>query len=125
GRATFTVAEVEEAVKQATGGPFPTPPGVISIECPVRRRDGEVFDFEEMKRVAAFARQRDMRLHLDGARLFVASAYTGVNPADYSALFDTTYISLYKCFNAGSGAILAGSRDVIERVSHDRKVFGA
>ncbi len=64
-------------------------------------------------------------MHLDGARLYLASAYTGVSPADYAALFDTVYISLYKYFNAGTGAILAGSKAVIERVAHDRKIFGS
>lgn len=105
GSATFTLGQVEEACKRALERPFPVPVAAISIECPVRRRDGETFDYEEMKRIARFAREQDIRLHLDGARLFVASAYTGVTPAEYVALFDTVYVSLYKCFNAASGAI--------------------
>jgi threonine aldolase len=124
GKATFTLAEVEEAHRQAMGGPFPLQVGVISIESPVRRQLGEAFDYEEMKRIAAFARKHDIKLHLDGARLFVGSAYTGVTPADYAALFDTVYVSLYKYFNAGTGAILAGPRGVVEQVAHARKVFG-
>jgi threonine aldolase len=124
GQATFTLGQVEEACKRATDGPFPAPVGVIAIECPVRRRQGETFDYEEMKRIAAFARRQGIKLHLDGARLFIASAYTGVAPAEYAALFDTVYISLYKCFNAAAGAILAGPREVIEAVAHDRKMFG-
>lgn len=125
GRATVTAAEVEEACKRALEKPFPVPVGAISIECPVRRKDGQAFDFEEMKRIARFARENDIRLHLDGARLFVASAYTGIAPAQYAALGDTVYISLYKCFNAAAGAILAGPREVIEPIARDRKVFGS
>jgi threonine aldolase len=124
GQATFTRDQVEEACKRATDGPFPTPVGAIAIECPVRRRYGETFDYEEMKRIAAFACKQGIKMHLDGARLFVAAAYTGVDPAAYAALFDTVYISLYKCFNAAAGAVLAGPREVIERVAHDRKMFG-
>ena len=90
----------------------------------MRRKLGEAFDYEEMKRIAAFARRHDIKLHLDWARLFLASAYTGVAPADYAALFDTVYVSLYKYFNAGTGAVLAGPRGVIEQVAHARKVFG-
>ena len=56
-----------------------------------------------MKKIAAFARKHDIRMHLDGARLWIASAYTGVTPAEYAALFDTVYVSLYKYFNAGTG----------------------
>jgi threonine aldolase len=125
GQATFTLAQVEEACKRAQERPYPVPVGAISIECPVRRRDGEAFDYEEMKRVARFAREHDIKLHLDGARLFIASAYTGVTPAEYAALFDTVYISLYKYFNAATGAILAGPGELIEQIARDRKVFGS
>jgi threonine aldolase len=123
-RATFTLKEVEDAVKRATNGPFPLQVGAISIECPVRRKQGEVFEYEEMKRIAAYAREHGIKLHLDGARLFIASAYTSVSPAEYAALFDTVYISLYKYFCAGTGAVLAGPQAVIEKVRHARKLFG-
>jgi threonine aldolase len=125
GQATFTLTQVEDACKRATDGPFPVPVGAISIESPVRRTRGQVFDYTEMKRITGYARERAIGLHLDGARLFIASAYTGVAPIEYAGLFDTVYISLYKYFNAATGAILAGSRDLIERVAHDRKLFGS
>ncbi len=125
GQATINQSEIEDACKRSMSGPFPLPVGAISLECPVRRQVGQAFDFQEMKRIADYAQKQKIKLHLDGARLFVASAFKGVSIADYSALFDTVYISLYKCFNAGTGAILAGPKDVIEAVAHDRKVFGS
>ena len=125
GKATIPLAEIEATCQKSVNGPFPTPVGAISIECPVRRQNGAVFDFDEMKRVAAYAKKNNIKMHLDGARLYLASAYTGVSPAEYATLFDTVYISLYKYFNAGTGAILAGSKAVIERVAHDRKIFGS
>jgi threonine aldolase len=125
GQATFTLAQVEQACRQAVDGPFPVPVGAIAIESPVRRQNGAVFDFEEMKRISAWARKEKLGMHLDGTRLLIASACTGIAPAAYAALFDTVYVSLYKYLNAGAGAILAGPREVIEKVSHDRKVFGA
>jgi threonine aldolase len=123
-KATIPLAEIEDAYQRATDRPYPLQVGVISIENPVRRKLGETVDFEEMKKIAAFAKKHEIRMHLDGARLFLASAYTGVEPAQYAALFDTVYISLYKYFNAGTGAILAGPRAVIEQVAHARKLFG-
>ena len=97
---------------------------MISIESPVRRVSGEVFDFAEMQRIAAFARDNRIGLHLDGARLFLASAYTGISPAKYAALFDTVYVSLYKYFNAAGGAVLAGPRALLEDLYHQRRMFG-
>jgi len=123
-RATFDVAEVTAEVVRAEGGRVATPVGVISIESPVRRVVGEVFEFTEMQRIAAFARERGIGLHLDGARLFLASAYTGIAPQVYASLFDTVYVSLYKYFNAAGGAVLAGPRRLLENLYHQRRMFG-
>jgi threonine aldolase len=83
-----------------------------------------MFDWEEAKRVTAFARSKGIRTHLDGARMFIASAYTGVTPAEYSAPFDTVYVSLWKYFNCGIGAILAGPKSVLDGMFHVRRMFG-
>jgi threonine aldolase len=124
GRATYTVVEVEEACNRAKDGPHPVPVGALSIECPVRRRLGELFDFDEMKRITAFARKQRIGTHLDGARLYIAAAYSGISIREYAALFDTVYISLYKYLGAASGAILAGPSALIEPLARDRMVFG-
>jgi threonine aldolase len=124
GRATFEVDEVATEVVRAEEGRVATPVGVISIESPVRRVVGEVFDFAEMQRIAAFARERRIGLHLDGARLFLAQPYTGIAPHIYAALFDTVYVSLYKYFNAASGAVLAGPRQLLANLYHQRRMFG-
>jgi threonine aldolase len=124
GRATFDLAAVASEVERAEQGRVVTPVGVISIESPVRRVTGEVFDFAEMQRIAAFARKRRIGLHLDGARLFLASPYTGIAPETYSAFFDTVYVSLYKYFNAAGGAVLAGPRDLLADLYHQRRMFG-
>jgi threonine aldolase len=123
-RATFSLAEVEAEVAGPKDARVSTPVGVISIESPVRRVQGEVFDFAEMQRITAFARQRRIGLHLDGARLFLASAYTGIAPESYAELFDTVYVSLYKYFNAAAGAVLAGPRCPLDELYHQRRMFG-
>ena len=115
---------VEAELRRVETGRVHTAVGAISIELPVRRIMGEVFDFAEMQKIAAFARERRIGLHLDGARLFLASAYTGISPATCAALFDTVYVSLYKYFNAASGAILAGPRHLLENLYHERRMFG-
>jgi threonine aldolase len=124
GRAAFTLAEVETEVHRLETARVRVDIGVISIESPVRRVMGELFDFAEMQKIASFARDRRIALHLDGARLFLASAYSGVSPATYAALFDTVYVSLYKYFNSAAGAILAGPRHLMENLYHERRMFG-
>jgi threonine aldolase len=124
GKATFTCAEVEAVLARTASGRIKTEVGAISVESPVRRLRGRLFDWDEMQRLSAYARERGIGLHLDGARLFIASAYTGIAPAHYAALFDTVYVSLWKCFNSGIGAILAGPRSLLDGMFHVRRMFG-
>ena len=125
GKATFTLDEVQEVVGRTASGRVARPVSVISIETPVRRRYGETFDEAEMDRVTAFARREGIGLHLDGARLFLQSAYSGTAVAEYARPFDTVYVSLYKYFNAVSGAILAGPSALLDEMYHTRRMFGA
>ncbi|MDG2089930.1 MAG: beta-eliminating lyase-related protein [Gammaproteobacteria bacterium] len=123
-RATFTLEEVESIIARTEGGRVTAEVGAILIESPVRRLRGEMVDWDETKGILDYARERDIGTHLDGARLFIASAYTGITPAQYSAPFDTVYVSLWKCFNSNVGAILAGPRSKLENMFHTRRMFG-
>lgn len=124
GRATFTLSEAQEAAADATQGRVATPIGALQIESPVRRQFGARFDFEEMRKISQWARREGIGLHLDGARLYLECAYTGRSVKEYAALFDTVYVSMYKYFNAASGAILAGPRSLLENLFHTRRMFG-
>lgn len=120
----FTLEDVKAAVSKARTGRVATQVGVIAIESPVRRKDDTMFGYNEMRRISTYAREAGIRLHLDGARLFVESAHTGISPAQYASLFDTVYVSLYKCFNAAAGAILVGPHECIDGLYHTRRMFG-
>ena len=118
GKATFTADEVQHVLDQTKGARVLSRVSVIAVETPVRRRQGEHFDAAELAKIVAIARREGIRLHLDGARIFLQAAYTGENVVDYAKPFDTVYVSLYKYFNAASGAILAGPRSVIDGMYH-------
>ncbi len=116
--------DVKEQIERAVGSRVELAVGAISIESPVRRKFGEVVGFDQMKEVCGLARSKGIGTHLDGARMFIAQAYTGVSVRDYASLFDTVYVSMYKYFNAASGAILAGPRKTLENLYHTRRMFG-
>jgi threonine aldolase len=124
GRATFAADELQQVLDQTKAARVVSRVSAISIETPVRRRQGERFDPAELKRIIAIARRDGIRLHLDGARLFLEATYSGENVAGYAKPFDTVYVSLYKYFNAASGAILAGPREIIDGMYHPRRMFG-
>ncbi len=124
GRATFTLDDVRMLLDRTSSGRVATPVSVISIESPVRRRSGEIFHETEMDKITAFARQNGIRTHLDGARIFLQTGFGGRSAADYARPFDTVYVSLYKYFNAPSGAILAGPSALLDQMFHTRRMFG-
>jgi len=123
-RATFTWSDVERALQRTESGRVAARVGAISIESPVRRRSGELFDRAQMQRICTQAREHGIGTHLDGARLHIACAYTGIAPAEYAAPFDTVYVSLWKCFNSINGAILAGPKALLDPMVHTRRMFG-
>lgn len=124
GGASFTADDVQRVIDQTKGGRVVPRVSVISIETPVRRKQGERFDAVELQKILTLARREGIRLHLDGARLFLQAAYTGEHVADTARPFDTVYVSLYKYFNAASGAMLAGPRDLLDGMHHVRRMFG-
>ena len=124
GEVDFTLEDVQAEDVRARAGRVKVRIGAISIESPVRRKLGGVFDFEELSRISAWAESQGIGRHLDGARLFIGAAYTGIPVKSWAGLFDTVYVSLWKYFNAGSGAILAGPADLLDGLFHTRRMYG-
>ncbi len=120
----FSVSDVINIANKTKTGRVETRIGVIAIETPVRRKQDRIFKYEKIKPISDYAKTNGIRMHLDGARLFVQVAHTNIEPAKYGELFDTVYTSMYKCFNAPCGAILAGTRQFTESLFHERRMFG-
>src|SRR5439155_26990140 len=117
-------AEVAAALDRVSTDRVRSPAGLVVLESPVRRKLGRVIPYAEMVAITDLCRQRDVPTHLDGARLFMMSAATGVPVQRYCALFDTVYVSLCKYLGAPFGAILAGSREFVDGLYHERRMFG-
>ncbi|WP_298731565.1 beta-eliminating lyase-related protein [uncultured Chitinophaga sp.] len=92
---------------------IPSLTGAVVIEIPTRRSDNTMMPFDEYKKVCTYCRENNIPVHLDGARIYQAAAWSGVPISEYAALADTVYISLYKYLGASAGAILCGKKEVI------------
>lgn len=125
GQGIFTADDLKEVVEyHRKAEVFASGMGAVSIESPVRRADGKMIPIAEMRNITAYAKQQGFKLHLDGARLYMAAVWEGVSIAEYSSLFDTVYISLYKYLGASGGAILCGDKSVIDKMPHLVKIHG-
>lgn len=121
---SFKLEDVENAIHLANEEKVKTGIEAISIETPVRRQHLRQFSFNNMKEISAFARTNNIAMHLDGARIFGEAAIANRSVQDYTNMFDTVYISLYKYFNSIAGAILAGPTHIINDLYHERRIFG-
>jgi threonine aldolase len=121
----FSLQEVEKNRIKAKTGRVETRIGVIVIETPVRRQHDRMVAFESVKALSDYSKENSIKLHLDGPRLFVQAVHTERDPAAYGELADTVYTSLWKCFNASSGAILAGSKAFTKDLFQERRMFGS
>jgi threonine aldolase len=121
----FTADQLQKAIENLDNEEvFKSGIGCVSIENPVRRSDGRMIPIDEIKKISEYCRSKNIKLHLDGARLHMASAWSGISLKEYSSYFDTVYISLYKYLGASGGAILCGDKSLIEKMPHMIKIHG-
>jgi len=123
-RVIFDIDDIEKIFDDTKNGKVKTPIGALSLETPVRRKHLMRVPFESIKEMTEIARKHNIALHLDGARVFIDAAFSGHKVIEYTSLFDTVYLSLYKSFNTIGGAILAGPKEFIKDLSHQRRMFG-
>lgn len=85
---------------------------------------GRVLPPEYQRQVTAFAHEKNLRTHLDGARLFNAIVKLGVDERTAVAGFDSVSVCLSKGLGAPAGSVLLGSRNLIDEARRWRKALG-
>jgi threonine aldolase len=107
-----------------TLSPFWAPTGLVAIENTHNMLGGNVYSLEAIREIADGAHERGVKVHMDGARVFNASAATGVPVSDIVAPVDTVMFCLSKGLGAPAGSILAGPADLIAKGRLYRKRLG-
>ncbi|MFD0671376.1 threonine aldolase family protein [Cohnella sp. GCM10027633] len=87
----------------------------LLIELPQREIGGQLPAYEELEAICAHCREKGIKLHLDGARLFEILPYYGKTASEICALFDSVYVSFYKGLGGIAGAMLAGDESFAAR----------
>jgi threonine aldolase len=105
-------------------GPHWAPTGVISIENTHNMAGGTVYPIRAIREICAGAHERALKVHMDGARVFNASAATGVPVRDIVAPVDTVMFCLSKALGAPVGSLVTGPAEAIARGRLYRKRLG-
>jgi len=91
--------------------------GAVGLELPLREIGGQLSGWDELAAIKEHVRRRGAHLHMDGARLWEAAAGYGKPLHEVAAGFDSAYVSLYKGVGGLGGAMLAGTREFVERAA--------
>ncbi|HHT20564.1 MAG TPA: low-specificity L-threonine aldolase [Tissierellia bacterium] len=86
--------------------------------------NGRAIPLVAMKEIWELAKEYDIPVHLDGARIFNAATALECNVRDIARYADSVSICLSKGLSAPIGSVLVGSADFIARARRNRKIMG-
>lgn len=115
-------SDIQGVVKTAT--PHRAPTGLIEIENSHNMAGGTVYPIEVIDEVCHEAHQRNIPVHMDGARVFNAAHALGRPVRDIAANIDSVMFCLSKGLGAPVGSMVVGTREAIERGRLYRKRLG-
>ncbi len=97
---------------------------LVSLENTCNRAGGTCYNFSEIEKIKKICVTNNLKLHLDGARLFNALIAKNETTMQYGKVFDSISICLSKGLGAPVGSVLLGSKNLITKAKRFRKVFG-
>ncbi len=97
------------------------PVRLITVENTI---DGKVLPLDYLLRVSELATERDLNIHMDGARIFDAATALGCPVSKIASYCDTLSFCLSKGLGAPIGSVLVGSAEVIETARRHRQMLG-
>ena len=121
-RGRITASQVREAINSTDIHKANT--SLVSIENTTNRGGGSCYEFTDIQQIKEVCLQNNLRLHLDGARLWNALVVKKETSLQYGEIFDSISICLSKGLGAPVGSLLLGSKAYITRARRVRKVLG-
>ena len=100
------------------------PARLVCVENTHNVGGGVVWMLESLRDVANAAHAHGLAVHMDGARLWNATAASGIPEREYASVCDTVSVCYSKGLGAPVGSALAGSAEAIERARRFRKMMG-
>lgn len=114
--------DIEKAVRKK--GLTSNGTSLICLENTHNFWSGAVVSVDNFKEVRKIAQKHNIKIHLDGARIFNASIAKKIPVSEWTSLVDSVMFCLSKGLSAPIGSIVAGSREFIEEARRFRKLLG-
>jgi threonine aldolase len=118
----ITAEQVRDAIQPDDA--HRTHTSLVALENTSNRGGGSCYNIEEIKKIQAVCKEKNLAFHLDGARLWNALVAKKESPKQYGEAFDSISICLSKSLGCPVGSLLLGKKDFIKKARRVRKVFG-
>ena len=118
----FTASQLETALYEPNC--YTPVPKLVCVEQTHNFAGGAVWPLEELKAISRVARDRNLKVHMDGARLFNAAVASNLEASVYAATCDSVWVDFTKGLGAPLGAVLCGEKDFIEEARRYKHMFG-
>jgi threonine aldolase len=119
----FTPDQIRETFRRGDATHTPAT-RIVSVENTHNASGGRVWPLDELEAVVATARELELRLHLDGARVLNAAVALGIPAAGIGGRFDTVTLCLSKGLGCPLGALVAGSPERMAKARRLKHLFG-
>jgi threonine aldolase len=100
------------------------PTRIVAVENTHNSSGGRVWPLEEIDAIVSTCREHELAVHLDGARLVNAAVACGVPAARIGGAFDTVTLCFSKGLGCPLGALIAGSRELMQAARRGKHFFG-
>lgn len=97
---------------------------MVSLENTCNKGGGTIYDIEEIKKIKQLCDEKNLKLHLDGARIFNTIVESNYSANEIGNQFDTISVCLSKGLGAPIGSLLLGTKNDIKRARRIRKILG-
>lgn len=124
GERGILTAEMIEPEINAVGNIHYPHTSLVVLENTVNKGGGSCYTLEQIAPIADLCRKRNLKLHLDGARIFNALTHTGDQAVDYGKYFDGISVCLSKGLGTPVGSVLLADKSTITYARRIRKVLG-
>ena len=97
---------------------------LVSLENTCNKGGGTIYPLSEIKKIKALCESKNLKLHLDGARVFNALVEADYTAKELGEQFDTISVCLSKGLGAPVGSLLLGTKSDIKKARRIRKLLG-
>jgi threonine aldolase len=118
----YASEDLKEAIRPKNIS-FPDP-ALICVENTHNRHGGTIITPNQLKEISEISKHNNLKLYMDGARIFNASTALNIDPREFTKHVDNMMFCLSKGLCCPVGSLIVGDQKFVEKARKIRKLLG-